>query len=92
MITPSADDFFQDLGRRIRSAVVAVAITHTFEGSVALCFGREPVQALPVVAQELAQGVALGQRDADPEATLASGAIGFDEVVLVVVVQSDPGR
>lgn len=59
---------------------------HLFKCSIALCLAGIPVQLLPVVSQDLVQGVAGRQRHTNAEASIGTDYIAIDEVMLMVVI------
>ena len=80
-------ELFEDLCRRIRVAVIAVAGRHFFERAIAFGCGRIPVQLLPVVADDIAERVICRQLDANSKAPFDTGFTGLDEIVLVTELQ-----
>ncbi len=81
-----ARNFFENLRRVIRTAVVAVTNCHLFECSIALCLTGVPVQAFPVVTENLAQRVCRGKRYTNAKIAIAAGQFWLDQVVLMAVV------
>ena len=65
---------------------------HLLECCVTFLFGRLPVQAFPVVAENLAHHVRSRKGDANTEVPLATGSLRFYQVVLMTKFHSRASR
>jgi len=82
-----ARNFFKNLGRRVSVPVVAVPDGHLLERCVSFAFCRVPVQAFPVVPDDLPERVAGGERHANAVIPFPARNVGVDQIVLMVEVQ-----
>lgn len=65
-----------------------MAQRHIVERIITLLFGRKPVQAFPIIPEYVRQGIASGQRHTYTEAPFGAGRVGFNEVMLVAIIQA----
>ena len=70
-----------------RQQVLLAETYHVLERGIPLRFGCKPMQALPVVANDLAQRIRGGQRHANAPRPIASCRLGIHEIMLVAKVQ-----
>lgn len=65
-----------------------MAFRHFFEGEVTLAFAGVPMQALPVVTQQVSERVGRRHADANTKETIGARGAGVDQIVSMAVCQN----